>query len=100
MSPVPSPPGKGGSSGGGSHSPLLILFAIIAIGIMVEVVERQNRQAAWIKVGVLLLGAVTCNASTFDAQLKRLIASFSGPSFFAKTPGSQNGVFSGRPSRA
>jgi uncharacterized protein YcfJ len=55
-------------------SPLGVLFAIVVIGITIEAVERQSRQAAYALAILVLLGIVTFNASAFSAQVAALTA--------------------------
>lgn len=64
----------------GKVSPLLYIGAVLIIGVSIEVVEGQDRRAAWILVGVLLLGAITFNVQTFDQQLKLIMGILAQPS--------------------
>jgi len=54
-------------------SPLGVLFAIVIVGITVEVVEQQSKAAAYALVILLLLGIVTFNAQGFSGQFSRII---------------------------
>lgn len=55
-------------------SPLGALFAIVVIGITIEAVERQSRQAAYVLAIVVLLGIITFNAGAFTQQLGGIVA--------------------------
>jgi hypothetical protein len=66
-------------------SPLGALAAIVVLGVTVEVVEGQNKSAAYVLVFVLLLGMITFNASQFSQQVQTVIALLNSPS----RPGTQ-----------
>lgn len=55
-------------------SPLGALAALVVVGVTIEAVEGQNKQAAYALVFVLLLGIITFNAGTFRSQVTTLIA--------------------------
>lgn len=55
-------------------SPLGALVAIVILGVTIEAVEQQSKQAAYILVVILLLGMITFNAAVFNRQLTALIA--------------------------
>lgn len=57
-------------------SPLGALFAIVIIGVTIEAIERQSRQAAYALAIIILLGIVTFNASAFSAQITAITAAF------------------------
>lgn len=61
-------------------TPLSALFAIVIVGIMIEAVERQSKQAAYALVILLLLGVVTFNASKLTAQLAAINGILAAPS--------------------
>lgn len=61
-------------------SPLGALVAIVIIGVTVEVVEQQDRRAAYALVILLLLGVIVFNANAFTVQINRVIAAFNAPS--------------------
>lgn len=54
-------------------SPLAALAALVVIGISVEVVESQNKTAAYGLVLVILLGMITFNANAFNTQIRTII---------------------------
>lgn len=70
-------------------SPLAALGALLVIGVSIEAVEQQNKQAAYALAFVIILGMITFNATAFRQQISLVIsllnaksgggASFSGP---------------------
>lgn len=59
--------------------PLAALFAIVIVGITVEAVERQSKQAAYALVILILLGIITFNAQLFSRQVAALLAVVNRP---------------------
>lgn len=55
-------------------SPLGALAALVVVGVTIEVVEQQNRAAAYALVFLILLGMITFNANAFRAQMTTLVA--------------------------
>lgn len=55
-------------------SPLGALFAIVIVGIVIEVVEHESKQAAYALVVLVLLGILTFNAAAFTTQVNTVIA--------------------------
>jgi hypothetical protein len=58
----------------------LVIFVVLALGVLVEIVEGQDRRAAYALVVILLLGMITFNAAQFQTQMKALISSLAAPS--------------------
>ncbi len=54
-------------------SPLAALFAVMVLGVTIEAIERQNKQAAYVLMVVLLLGVITFNAKAFQGQVNAII---------------------------
>lgn len=61
-------------------SPLGVLFAIVIIGITIEVVEQQSKQAAYVLVLLILLGMAVFNAQALGAQLQYITQALNAPS--------------------
>lgn len=61
-------------------TPLAALVALVVVGVTVELVEQQSKQAAYVLVVVLLLGMITFNAAAFNAQSRALLALFNSSS--------------------
>lgn len=61
-------------------SPLGALFAIVVVGVTIEVVEQQSKPAAYGLVLLLLLGIITFNSATFTAQMGAVVAAVNGKS--------------------
>jgi hypothetical protein len=59
--------------------PLAALLALVVVGITVELVEQQNKQAAYMLVVLLLLGMITFNAAAFRTQLGMIIGVANAP---------------------
>lgn len=59
-------------------SPLGALFAIIVVGVTLEAVERQSRQAAYALAILILLGIITFNAGVFSQQIGAITAALNG----------------------
>ena len=55
-------------------SPLGALAALVVVGITIEVVESQNKTAAYVLVLVILLGMITFNAAAFRTQVGIIVA--------------------------
>jgi hypothetical protein len=55
-------------------APLGVLVAAVIVGITVEIVERQSREAAYALVVLILLGIITFNAQQFSAQMNAILA--------------------------
>ncbi len=55
-------------------NPLAALFAIVIVGITIEAVERQSKQAAYALLVLILLGIVTFNARAFSQQMTNILA--------------------------
>lgn len=65
-----------------------VLFAIAILGVVVEIVERQNPKAAWALVVILLLSVLTYNAKATQQQFGLIMAMLVAPTYSksAKTP--------------
>lgn len=63
----------------GKLSPLSVLLALVIVGVTVEIVEQQNKQAAYMLVLLILLGMITFNAAAFRVQLGRIIGVANAP---------------------
>jgi hypothetical protein len=61
-------------------SPLGVLAALVIVGVTIEVVEGQDKRAAYALVVLLLLGIITFNAARFRTEISALIATFNAPS--------------------
>jgi hypothetical protein len=57
----------------GPISPLGALFALIIVGVTIEAVEQQSKDAAYALVLVVLLAMITFNAKTFRQQLELIL---------------------------
>lgn len=67
-------------------SPLGALFAIVVIGIVIEAVEHESKQAAYALVVLILLGIVTFNATAFTTQINAIIATVNARSKPSRKP--------------
>lgn len=57
---------------------MLYVFVVFVLGVVIELVESQDRKAAAILAVILLLGVATFNASAFQRGINETIFQLQG----------------------
>lgn len=76
---MPDRHGSGAMGGSFKVSPLGALVAIVILGVTIEIVEQQDKKAAYVLVIILLLGMITFNSGAFTSQISAVLSVLNQP---------------------